>query len=95
VLGGLSIPLLVLWTRHKRIMMEMQLMARGQANDNVTSAIEELRAEVRSLRDTSTQYDLSFDTAMQRLERRMDMLEKHALNTRHSQPENYETHIGR
>ena len=95
VLGGLSIPLMVIWTKHQRKMLELQMSMRNQASEAIAAQIEELRAEVRSLRDTSTQYDLSFDTAMQRMERRMDMLEKHALNSRLSQPENYETHIGR
>ncbi len=94
VLGGLSIPLLAVWTRHKRTMLEMQLMMRGQSNDNVTNAIEQLRAEVRNLRDTSTQYDLSFDSAMQRMERRVDLLERHAVSTRSANTETYETRVG-
>lgn len=35
-----------------------------------------LREEVSALRDTSTQYDLSFDTALQRVEQRISRVEQ-------------------
>lgn len=38
-------------------------------------AVELLRKEVDQLRDTTTRYDLSFDTALQRLEARVGYLE--------------------
>ena len=38
-------------------------------------AVESLRKEVEQLRDTTTRYDLSFDTALQRLEARVGHLE--------------------
>jgi septal ring factor EnvC (AmiA/AmiB activator) len=35
-----------------------------------------LKTQVESLRDTTTQYDLSFDTALQRMEQRVNHLEQ-------------------
>lgn len=72
-----SIPMLAIWTSHKRKMMELQLKMRGQG-DNVDSRaeIEALRQEMRSLRDTTTQYDISFDTALQRMEGRVEGVER-------------------
>ena len=50
-------------------------MAKSEAQkrpDNQTlSAVEALRQEVAGLRDTTTRYDMSFDTALQRLESRI------------------------
>jgi len=72
-----SIRMLAIWTHHKRKMMELQIKLRGQG-DTVDSRteIEALRQEIRSLRDTTTQYDISFDTALQRMESRMEGVER-------------------
>ena len=35
-----------------------------------------LRQEIHALRDTSTQYDMSFDTALQRVEQRISRVEQ-------------------
>ena len=79
-----SIPMFALWSRHKQKMLEMQLRLRGQNGDtNVQSQIEALRQELRGLRDTSTQYDLSFDTALQRMERRVEGIERR-VESKHS-----------
>ncbi len=57
---------------------------KGKANLAVgnTQEIEALRAEVTALRqqmsslhDTATQYDLSFDSALERMERRVERVE--------------------
>ncbi len=74
--GGLAIPIVAIWTTHKRKVLEMQIQIRGGVDDNVRAELNALREEVRSLRDTSMQYDLSFDTALQRMERRMEMVER-------------------
>jgi hypothetical protein len=57
--------------------LEMQLKLRGQAgNTDSRGEIEALRQELRSLRDTTTQYDISFDTALQRMESRVEGVER-------------------
>ena len=41
--------------------------------------IEAMRQEMRSLRDTTTQYDLSFDTALQNMEKKVEILNRKLL----------------
>ncbi len=60
-----------------------QLRAQQQGTANVGQEVVALRQEVAQLRqqlselrDTSTQYDLSFDTALQRMERRVEHVEQ-------------------
>jgi hypothetical protein len=55
---------------------EIQARARAGSDPALKEAIEGLKKEVAQLRDTTTQYDMSFDSALQRLETRMSHLEK-------------------
>jgi exonuclease VII small subunit len=72
-----GIPISAIWTAHKRQMLELQIRLKQMNSPQVNDAsVEALRQELRSLRDTTTQYDLSFDTALQRLERRVEQLEQ-------------------
>ena len=71
-----AIPLLAIWTSHRRKMVEMQLRLRQEGDGNTRLAVEALREEMRSLRETAMQYDLSFDSALQRMERRVEGLER-------------------
>jgi hypothetical protein len=74
-----SIPLSVIWTHHKRKVLELQLRLKQETDSGVRNSVEALREEVRSLRDTTMQYDLSFDNALQRMEQRVENLERNAL----------------
>lgn len=76
VLCVFGIPLSAIWTSHRRKVLALQLQLRGQGDNGLRSELEALRQEVRSLRDTSTQYDLSFDTALQRMEQRVVGVER-------------------
>jgi hypothetical protein len=71
-----GIPLSIIWTHHRRKMMELQLRLKGEGDVSVRGELSALREEVRALRDTSMQYDLSFDTALQKMEQRMIALER-------------------
>jgi len=71
----LSIPLLKIWTKHQKEMLEMRLRLQ-QSDGNVNTEIQALRQEILALRETSMQYDLSFDAAMQRLEQRVARTEQ-------------------
>lgn len=90
-----SIPLAVIYTSHRRKMFEMKLRMLNQGDDSLRATVDQLRAEVRSLRDTTTQYDMSFDSALQRIERRVDSLENHAITARVDPPRNVEIQSGR
>lgn len=76
VLCVFGIPLTAIWTHHKRQVMEMQMRMRNEGDSSVRALVEALREEVRALRDTTTQYDLSFDSALQRMEHRVEGLER-------------------
>jgi hypothetical protein len=79
ILGIFGIPLSAIWTSHRRQVLEMQLRLQNQGDANVRAAIDDLRQEVKALRDTTMQYDLSFDSALQRMERRVEALENRAV----------------
>ena len=84
VLCVFGIPLSAIWTSHRRKILEMKLQLKNQGDTGVHAELEALRQEVRSLRDTSMQYDLSFDTALQRMEQRVERMERGAI-TGHSE----------
>lgn len=67
----MSIPILNIWTRHQREMMQMRLRLHQHGEGNMGADLAALRQEIHALRETSMQYDLSFDAALQRLEQRV------------------------
>ncbi|MCC6728056.1 MAG: hypothetical protein IT208_01830 [Chthonomonadales bacterium] len=65
-----------------QLRVQLKLGAQQKGDARLLAEIEQLRKEFASLRDTATQYDLSFDTALQgiasrvaRLEQRVDRAE--------------------
>jgi len=48
----------------------------SRVEERLSADLLSLRAELAQLRETTTQYDVSFDTALQRLEARMAHLEQ-------------------
>jgi hypothetical protein len=83
-----SIPLLAIWTGHKRKMLELQLRLRGETDNNVRHELNAMREEIRMLRDTTMQYDLSFDTALQSMEKRMTLIERRVNQSEQSDAQN-------
>ncbi len=70
VIGAMG---LIAW--HKQEMTKIAARARPSGGEEVKAAIDDLRREVADLRDTATRYDMSFDTARQRLESRLGHVE--------------------
>lgn len=58
-----SIPLALIMTYHKRKMEEIRLKRMGMMTEEVKAEFAALRGEINALRDTTMQYDLSFDTS--------------------------------
>jgi hypothetical protein len=81
-----GIPLSLIWTHHRRKMLELQLRLKQENEGNVRGAVDALREEVRQLRDTTLQYDLSFDNALQRLEARVGHIERRTNMNETGQP---------
>jgi len=76
LLGVSSIIPMLIWTHHRRKMEEIRMQRGRMMSEDIRTEFAAIRAEIRDLRDTSMQYDLSFDTAMQQMERRVNKLER-------------------
>lgn len=72
----LAIPWYAISTYHRRKLEEIRAKQKVDIAEETRAAIDALRREVAALRDTSTQYDVSFDTALNRLDSRMAHLEQ-------------------
>lgn len=70
-----SVPIVAIWTEHRRKMAELQARLRSERADS-TNEVKDLARQIADLRSTATEYDLSFDSALQRLESRMDLLDE-------------------
>ncbi len=53
---------------HKRKMMELDIQAKNRIAFDTQRALDEIRREMKMLRDSSTQYNLSLDNSLQRLD---------------------------
>ncbi len=74
VLGiGSGIVQSILKSQERRLELRLKLQ-KGQGGD-VARQIEALRAEIAALRDTTTQYDMTNDQIVQRLEERLSRIE--------------------
>lgn len=73
---GSGIIGLLIWTHHRRKMEELRNKGGRIIAEDIRTEFATIRAEIRDLRDTSMQYDLSFDTALQQMEHRMGKLER-------------------
>ena len=71
-----GLPFYAIWTYHKRKMEELRMKNRANIDEQTRAAIEALRGEFNALRDTTTQYDVSFDSALRRIESRMSHMEQ-------------------
>ena len=74
VLGiGSDVVKRVIKSQERRL--EIRLRAQQGQNEDVTRQVEALRAEIASLRDTSTEFDMSLEHAVERLEERVGRME--------------------
>lgn len=90
--GGWIIPVTVKSiTKSQERRLAMRLQAQQGTNDETARQIAALRAEVAALRDTSTQFDMSLENAVHRLEGRVDRMETKAAVQTSSTPEQQQT----
>ena len=74
VLGvGSGIVQSILKSQERRL--ELRLQAQQGKNEDVTRQLEAMRAEIAGLRDTSTQFDMSLEHSVERLEERVGRME--------------------
>jgi hypothetical protein len=76
ILAIFTIPFYLIWTSHRRKMVELNLQRQRLIADDIRAEFAAIREEIRELRDTTMQYDLSFDTAMHQMERRLSHVER-------------------
>jgi septal ring factor EnvC (AmiA/AmiB activator) len=73
-----SIPLLAIWTEHRRRMAELTARIRTEKapTGQVQDQLRDLGRQISDLRATATEFDLSFDTALQRMESRLNHMDE-------------------
>ncbi|NUQ70966.1 MAG: hypothetical protein HUU17_09120 [Chthonomonadales bacterium] len=69
-----SVPIIAIITEHRRKLLELKMKAGSSAE--LDSGMRGLSKEIADLRETATQYDISFDAALERLEARVVGMEK-------------------
>ena len=72
---ALCIPIVAIIAQHRHKIEEMRLRAGAQSDSNLASELRDLKNQMAELRDTTTRYDMSFDSALQRIESRVGNLE--------------------
>ena len=72
---ALCIRIVAIVTAHQRKLIEMR-MGSAQFDRGLAEEVRKLQEQVAELRDTTTRYDLSFDTALQRIEGRVSAVEQ-------------------
>ena len=77
---ALFIPIVAIMAKHHHNLVEMRLKMHQQGDHSVMSEMLQLKAQIADLRDTSTRFDMSFDTALQRIEARTGKLEERLTN---------------
>jgi hypothetical protein len=69
-----GLPIIAILTSHRRKVLEIRHAAGHDGT--IRAAVDGLRGELGELRDTTTRFDLSFDSALQRLESRIEHIEQ-------------------
>ncbi len=87
-------PIVAIFTEHRRKIVQMQLEARFQSDNEWREEAAKLRAEINLLRDTSTRYDISLEDTLQRVEQRLQNVEMRTLPVGNAE-ERSQIHTGR
>lgn len=70
-----GIPITAIVTAHFRQLAQMKMNRSSEQDQTLLHELQAVKQQIEQLRDTTTQYDMSFDTALQRLEARVSHLE--------------------
>ena len=85
--SALITSIVVIGTRAWQRVVTIQNQAR-YGSEQMIQEVQGLRKEFAQLRDTTTRYDLAFDTALQRLESRVENLEGNSIGKNHPVDDN-------
>jgi len=72
---------IVVYFKHK-IYLEQLKHRNDLADEHVVQSLDELRREVRELRDTTMKFDKSFDAALTEMEQRVDEIDTRTASAR-------------
>ena len=75
VLGAFSIPIVAIITTYRHKALQLKLMSGNGSDNNLVAEIQELKRQLIDMRDTTTRYDMSFDSALQRMDNRLGAME--------------------
>jgi hypothetical protein len=78
ILGAFGTSIIKTIIRSAERRHEMSLAARTNPIQSSNSELSALRSELTAYKDASTQYDVSLDHVLQRIEQRLDRLERMA-----------------
>lgn len=68
IAGSISIPIIIAsMMNHRRKMMELDMQAKSRISFDTQKALDEVRMEMKMLRDSSTKYNISLDNSLQRV----------------------------
>lgn len=77
----LTIPVVAILTKHQQRLAEIKANGVRGTDDALRQEVENLRAEFAALRDTTTRFNLSFDTQLTRVEERVDKMQDERIRT--------------
>jgi hypothetical protein len=80
--GGLAIIL-----EHFQKLAKIKAETHSVGNAEIAQALDSVRREIAELRETTTRYDLSFDSALQRLEGRVANIEQSSRQSSSDSPQ--------
>jgi hypothetical protein len=69
---GMPVFLFIAWSRHKE---RMAALMQPRSDMRSSAEIESLKQEIASLRDTTTQYDMSVEHRLTEIQHRLDNIE--------------------
>ena len=75
IVMGIGSGMLKQWARHKEEMARIRMTTRFEMDGAAQGQFETLRQEVMSLRDTTTQYDMSVERSLEEIRHRLTSLE--------------------
>ena len=74
-LSGILLAATIVYLSFKKQMLVLKLSEKSSIETGATAEIESLKHQLAELRDTTTRYDMSFDSALQRIESQVGNVE--------------------
>jgi TolA-binding protein len=75
IVMGIGSGMLKMWTNHQQEMARIRSASRAQVGEAAQGQFEDLRRELMALRDTTTQYDMSVEKALEEIRHRLTVVE--------------------